>query len=73
MATITTQELALELDTTPRMTRKFLRATLDETPGKGGRYAIEKRQVRSLKAQYAKYAADQAAAKAAREEVSEEA
>lgn len=42
--TITTAELAAELDTTPRELRKFLRADAKvnevETPGKGKRYAL---------------------------------
>jgi hypothetical protein len=57
MATITPSELAIELDTTPRETRKFLRADARargiETPGKGSRWAIEKREVRALKSRFA--------------------
>lgn len=49
MATITAKELAAKLDTDPRTVRKFLRSHLDETPGKGSRYAIEGKQVASLK------------------------
>jgi hypothetical protein len=52
MATITTTEFAEMLETTPRNLRKFLRADLANreiaTPGKGSRYAIEKREVKSL-------------------------
>lgn len=42
MATITTQELAQELDTTGREVRKFLRSITptDEQPGKGSRWSI---------------------------------
>lgn len=72
MATITTAELAALLDTTPRTTRKFLRADAraagqgDTLPGKGSRYAIEKKSVQGLKSRYAKWAAAEAEARAAR-------
>lgn len=49
--TLTTAELATELNTTPRNLRKFLRDTLGEgkgVVGKGSRYSIERKQVRSL-------------------------
>lgn len=49
MAQITAKELAVECNTDARTVRKFLRSHLPETPGKGSRYAIEKRQVASLK------------------------
>lgn len=57
MATITVTELAQELDTTPREARKFLRKVTpaDEQPGKGGRWAIERKAVRSLKSKFAKH------------------
>lgn len=50
MATINVTELAEKLETTPRTARKFLRAVTekDDQPGKGGRWSIEKGQVRSL-------------------------
>lgn len=50
MATITAKELAVACDTDARTVRKFLRAHFEKgtTPGKGSRYAIEKRQVKSL-------------------------
>lgn len=65
MATITVQELALDLDTTPREARKFLRAITpaDDQPGKGGRWAIEKRDIRSLKSKFAKYSQERAEAR----------
>lgn len=72
MATITTAELAAELGTTPRTTRKFLRADFrgrgqgDSLPGKGSRYAIEKREVAALKKRYTKWAAAEAQARAER-------
>lgn len=53
--TLTTKELAEEFETDPRTLRKFLRATLDETPGKGSRYAIQAKQVRSLKSKFQKW------------------
>lgn len=57
MATITATELAVELNTTGREVRKFLRADAKAknipTPGKGARYAIEKKQIASLKKRFA--------------------
>lgn len=65
MATITPKELATELDTDARTVRKFLRATLpDAAPGKGSRWAIERKQVRSLKAKFAAWVAANAPAPA---------
>lgn len=54
MATITVTELAENLDTTPRTARKFLRSVTpeDKQPGKGGRWQIEKRDIRSLKKKF---------------------
>lgn len=59
MATITINELATDLNSTPREVRKFLRAVTpaDEQPGKGHRWQIEKRAVRGLKKQFAEHAA----------------
>ena len=61
MATMTTTEIAADLDTTPRTLRKFLRADAKErgteTPGKGSRYAIEKRDMRALRSRFAKWVA----------------
>jgi predicted transcriptional regulator len=69
MATITTTELATELNTTPRTLRKFLRADAKErnaaTPGKGSRYAIEKREVAPLRKRFAKWNAAMLEARAA--------
>lgn len=69
MATITVTELALELDTDARTARKFLRSITpkDEQPGKGSRWSIEKREVRSMKSKFAKYAKALADAKLAKE------
>jgi hypothetical protein len=49
MATITPKEFAQKVQSDPRTVRKFFRS-LDqvESPGKGGRYAIEAKQVKSL-------------------------
>src|SRR5690349_14282854 len=72
MATITTAELAAEFDTTPRNLRKFLRDDArsadkgDTLPGKGGRYAIERKQVAGLKKRYTKWQAAQAELRAER-------
>lgn len=54
MATITVKELSEELDTTPRVARKFLRAVTDkdEQPGKGGRWEIQRGQLRSLRKKF---------------------
>jgi hypothetical protein len=63
MAQITVNELATTLESTPREVRKFLRSVtpLDEQPGKGGRWMIEKSKVRSIKSQFAKYVASKEA------------
>lgn len=61
--TITTAELAAELDTTPRELRKFLRADAaasdktDELPGKGKRYALPSnaRAVASMRKKFAQW------------------
>lgn len=71
MATLTPAELATELGTDARTARKFLRsvARTDDkfvAPGKGGRWAIEKAQIRSLRSKYAKWTKEQEAAKADR-------
>lgn len=59
MATITVTDLALELDTDARTARKFLRSITDADaqPGKGSRWAIEKREVRSMKSKFTKFIA----------------
>lgn len=65
MATITVQELATDLGTDARTARKFLRSVTpaDAQPGKGSRWAIEKRDVRSLKSKFSKFEAAAAQAK----------
>jgi hypothetical protein len=57
MAQITVQEFAQELDTTPRQARKFLRSVtpVENQPGKGGRWQIERKSLRSLKKQFATF------------------
>ena len=54
--TLTAKEIAQRFDTDPRTLRKFLRADAKanstETPGKGSRYAIEARQVKSLQRRF---------------------
>jgi hypothetical protein len=57
MATLTVNELATKLETSPRTTRKFLRTITpkDEQPGKGSRWQIEKRDVRSLTKKFADF------------------
>lgn len=65
MATITVSEFATELDTDPRTARKFLRSVTpaDDQPGKGSRWAIEKRDIRSLRSKFTKWTTAQEAAK----------
>jgi len=57
MATITVTEFAEALATDARTARKFLRSVTprDEQPGKGARWSIEKREVRSLKSKFIKW------------------
>lgn len=54
MATIDVKDLAAQLETSPRTVRKFLRAVTpqEDQPGKGGRWQIEKRDIRSLKKKF---------------------
>lgn len=77
MAAITVSELATELNTDPRTARKFLRSITpaENHPGKGSRWSIEKREVRSLKSKFAafqKAAADRAEARAQGDEPTDE-
>lgn len=70
--TLTTQELADEIGTTPRTLRKFLRAdarnrdAADTLPGKGARYAIERKAVQGLKKRFGAWQVAEAQAKAER-------
>jgi hypothetical protein len=63
MTTLTVSEFAAKIDATPREARKFLRSVTpaDEQPGKGGRWAIEAKAVRSLTSKFTKWAAERAA------------
>lgn len=67
---ITVNDLATELNTDARTTRKFLRSITpkDEQPGKGARWSIEKRSVRGLKKQFTDFQAAAEARAAARTE-----
>lgn len=73
MATITVTDLATELDTDARTARKFLRSITpaEAQPGKGSRWSIEKREVRSLKSKFARFTAEAEAARKVREEPTE--
>lgn len=63
MATINIAEFATIIEATPRDARKFLREVTpdDKQPGKGGRWAIEKRDVRPLRTKFAKWDAERKA------------
>lgn len=54
MATLNVKELSEQLETTPRTARKFLRSItpVEDQPGKGGRWQIQKAQVRSLRKKF---------------------
>jgi predicted transcriptional regulator len=64
-ATMTTAEVAAELDTTPRTLRKYLRSA-DRGVGKGARYSLPatKREMASLRKKFAAWGEDEAAKKA---------
>ena len=55
MAVITTADFATELGTDPRTARKFLRHITPKAdqPGKGSRWAIEKKDLRGLRTKFA--------------------
>jgi hypothetical protein len=56
---LTAKEVATRLDTDARTLRKFLRSTDQvESPGKGSRYSIEAKAVRSLKKGFDAWIAD---------------
>ena len=57
MATINIQDLSTALEANPRTVRKFLRSVtpVENQPGKGGRWQIEKKNLRSLKKQFETY------------------
>ena len=62
MAVLTASQLAEELNTDSRTVRKFLRSVTpkDDQPGKGSRWTIEKKNLRSLRTQFTKFQAAQA-------------
>lgn len=68
MATITVADLAADLNTDARTARKFLRSITpkDSQPGKGSRWAIEKREVRSLRSKFSKFQEAEEARRAAK-------
>ena len=57
MATINIQDFATALEANPRTVRKFLRSVtpVENQPGKGGRWQIEKKDLRSLKKKFETY------------------
>ena len=61
---MTTAEVAADLETSTRTLRKFLRSDASgvEGVGKGSRYAIEKKQMRSLRTRFEKWVAANAKA-----------
>lgn len=73
MTILTATEIAQDLDTTGREVRKFLRSITPKAdqPGKGARWGIEKKEMRSIRPKFAKWVAAQEAAKAARQEANE--
>lgn len=66
---LTASDLALELGTDPRTARKFLRSITprDAQPGKGSRWGIEKKSIRSMRPKFTKFVADEEARREARE------
>lgn len=54
------KEVAIELDTDPRTLRKFMRSDASPIPavGKGSRYEIARRDLRTIKSKFAKWNAD---------------
>lgn len=70
MSTITTNEFAVHLGTTPRQARKFLRSVTDRDaqPGKGSRWSIPgtKSELAKLSRAYKKWDAEEKVARAAR-------
>lgn len=71
--TMTPADLATELGTDARTVRKFLRSITpkENQPGKGSRWSIEKKQLRSLRSKFDKFQKAQAEARAAREAAAE--
>ena len=57
MATLTINEVGERINVSPRTIRKVLRANFDETPGRGGRYAIDEKDIPALESMIAAYSA----------------
>lgn len=72
--TLTVKEVADQLDTDPRTLRKFLRKEVrdaggkvgEDTPGKGGRYALEAKQVTQLRKRFAAWEVKESEARSQR-------
>lgn len=66
MATLTAKELAQDLGTDGRTVRKFLRSItpVEDRPGKGSRWTIERKEVRSLRTKFSKWNEDRVKAEA---------
>lgn len=72
--TLSVKEVADKLDTDPRTLRKFLRKEVrdnggtigEDTPGKGGRYAIEAKAVAGIRKRFAAFQVQEAEARAER-------
>lgn len=64
MATHTTREIAEKFDTDPKTLRKFLRSPegVGEKVGRGQRWAIEGKQIRSLKTRFKKWSEEHSTA-----------
>lgn len=74
-STITPKELAEQLGSDGRTVRKFLRSITPEEdrPGKGNRWALEAKQVRSLRKQFEAWSAAKAPAEDVTPEIEVEA
>lgn len=55
--TLTINEVSERINVSPRTIRKVLRANFDETPGRGGRYAIAESDIPALTAMVNAYTA----------------
>jgi hypothetical protein len=73
MATCTPKEIAAELEVSPKVFRAFLRSPegFGVKVGKGHRWSIERREVRSLKAKFAKWDDARRAALKARQDAAD--
>ena len=66
--TLTPNELAEKLESTPKVVRKFLRSITprDDQPGKGSRWSIEGKRLPALRKQFVKWSAEEATKRAER-------